>query len=119
MRVSYDISINVKVEGIDRYIEIASPEYCNPTYNLGEMFRACMNWDYSQGEYYKCSEIMSRIECGINSLTYNRIDYEKYNPANGWGNINDALEVLESIRDCIYETEKTRVIPIEHLYLRW
>lgn len=39
--MSYDIRICVKVEGIDKYADIARPEYDSPTYNLGEMFRSC------------------------------------------------------------------------------
>lgn len=46
--MSYDISIYVKVDGIDKYAEVATPEYSSPTYNLGKLFRACMDWDYSQ-----------------------------------------------------------------------
>ena len=111
--MSYDLRISVKVEGIDRYIGIATPEPDCPTYNLGDMFRACMNWDYEQGEYYRCSEIMTNIKYGIYELTHNRKDYEKYNPANGWGNIDNALETLISIRQCIYEEAKR--IPIEHI----
>jgi len=115
--VSYDIRINVKVEGIDKYVAIATPEYDSPTYNLGEMFRACMNWDYNQSEYYKCSEIIGNIERGINELTYNRKEYEKYNPSNGWGDLDEALKVLKYLRKCIYEEAER--IPIEHLYMSW
>lgn len=113
--MSYDITLNVKAEGIDRYFEIAEPEHPNPTYNLGDMFRACMDWYYNQGEYYRCSDIIENIDRGINELTYNRKEYEKYNPSNGWGNINDAMDVLQSIRECIYK----QGIPFEYIYLRW
>jgi len=115
--MSYDITISVKVEGIDRYIGIATPEHDCPTYNLGDMFRACMDWDYSQGDYYKCSEIIGKIERGISELRYNRREYEQFSPPNGWGDIDGALRTLISIRKCIYEEAKR--IPIEHLYLSW
>ena len=48
--MSYDLRIRVKAEGCDRYPVIAEPEYDSPTYNLGKMFRACMDWDYNQYE---------------------------------------------------------------------
>lgn len=115
--MSYDISIHVKIEGLDQYAEITTPEYANPTYNLGKMFRACMDWDYEQGEYYKCSEIISNIERGIYELRVHRNQYLKYNPENGWGDLDGALRVLESCRECIYECAEK--IPIEHLYFRW
>ena len=115
--MSYDISISVKGEGINRYFEIAEPYYSSPTYNLRDMFVACMSWDYKQGEYYKCSEIIENINRGITRLRCDRKEYEKFTPTNGWGNIDDALKVLISIRDCIYqEAEK---IPMEYMYLRW
>ena len=125
--MSYDLRIRVKAEGCDKYPVIAEPEYDSPTYNLGKMFRACMDWDYSQSEknsngeyekcYYKCDEIMPTIERGIKELTHNPKKYEKYNPSNGWGNLNDALEVLCSLRDCIYE--QAEEIPLNCLYMTW
>lgn len=115
--MSYDIEISVKVDGLDQYAMIDRPTYDSPTYNLGGMFRACMDWDYSQGEYYKCSEIIDKVEKGIRELKTNRKDYEKFNPSNGWGNIDSAIRVLESLRWCIYENADE--IPIEHLYMKW
>ncbi len=45
--MSYDLRVAVKVEGCDKYANIAEPEYAHPTYNLGDMFRACTEWDYT------------------------------------------------------------------------
>ena len=115
--MSYDLRISVKVEGIDKYIGIATPEHDSPTYNLSEMFRACMSWDYEQGKHYRCSEVIDNIKQGIDELKYNRKEYEQYNPPNGWGDLDGALETLISIKKCIYEEAKW--IPIEHLYLSW
>lgn len=115
--MSYDISISVKGEGVDRYFEIAEPTHANPTYNLRDMFVACMDWDYTQGNIYKCLEIIGNINRGIDELRHNRSEYEKYNPKNGWGNIDNALETLESLQDCIYRVSAE--IPIEYLYMRW
>nr|DAM55799.1 MAG TPA: hypothetical protein [Caudoviricetes sp.] len=72
--MSYDLRIAVKVDGCDKFAEIAEPEYSSPTYNLGKMFRACTGWDYKQ-----------------------------YEPENGWGTVASAVAVLENLRDCIYE----------------
>ena len=115
--MSYDIRICVKVDGIDKYAEIARPEYDSPTYNLRDMFVACMGWDYEQGEYYRCNYVIGKIEHGIRELHTNRAEYEKYNPPNGWGTLNGAIRVLESLRDCIYENAED--IPVECLYMRW
>ena len=43
--------------------------------------------------------------------------YREYEPENKWGTIEGAIEDLESLRDCIYETSEH--IPIEHLWIRW
>lgn len=115
--MSYDLRIAVKVDGTDIFAQIAEPDYANPTYNLGDMFRACMDWNYTQSEYYPCSEVITKVERGIRELRANRSAYEKYNPSNGWGSISAALVALESLRECIYE--QAEYIPIEHLWMAW
>lgn len=115
--MSYDLRVAVKVEGCDKYANIAEPEYANPTYNLGDMFRACMGWDYKQGEYYSCDFVMPRVEHGIEELKHNRKKYEQYNPSNGWGSIDSAIQDLESLRACIYD--QAEEIPLECLYMCW
>lgn len=115
--MSYDIRLSVKVEGCDRFAEIAEPELPSPTYNLGKMFRACTGWNFTQGEQYKCSEVIDMIDRGIRELRFNRAEYEKYNPKNGWGDISGAIRVLESLRKCIYENAED--IPLNCLYVCW
>jgi hypothetical protein len=121
--VSYDIRIRVKAEGADVYPVVGVPEYDSPTYNLGELFRKCMDWDYSQSDdngntcYYKCAEVLPKVEHGILELHTNRKNYEKYLPDNGWGTMSGAIKSLQSLRDCIYE--KAEEIPLECLYMTW
>lgn len=115
--MSYDLRIGVKVEDLDFIAVIARPEYDSPTYNLRDMFVNCMKWDYEQGEWYRCDKVIDKIEHGIRELRTNRKKYVKYNPSNGWGNIDSALRSLESLRTCIYEEAEN--IPIKHLYMRW
>jgi len=115
--MSYDIRICVKAEGCDAYPTIATPEHDNPTYNLGRMFRKCMDWDYNQTKYYQCDFVITRVEHGLKELKNNRDKYLQYNPDNGWGNIDDAISVLTSLRQCIYETAET--VPIHCLYMHW
>lgn len=114
--MSYDLRVSVKVQGCDKYADIDRPEYDSPTYNLRDMFVACMDWDYEQGVYYSCKEYLPKILHGIQELHIHRAKYEKYNPPNGWGDINSAINALESWRDCIYDHDD---IPIECLYIRW
>lgn len=121
--MSYDLRVGVKVEGTDIIAVVEEPEMHSPTYNLGEMFRACTGWDFKQGEWYKASEVLPKIENGIRELLFNRKAYEQYNPPNGWGSISSAMEALESLRDCIYGTVAGDIgwqaIPLEHLWVCW
>ena len=112
--MSYDLRIAVKVDGCDKFAQIAEPEYSSPTYNLGKMFRACTGWDYKQGEYYRCSEVIGNIEKGIEEL---RVCWAKYVKYGEVADIPYAVEVLESLRNCIYGQEEE--IPLECLYVKW
>lgn len=69
--MSYDLRIAVKVKDTDIYAVIAEPEYSSPTYNIGKMFRKATGWDFTQGEWYKVSEVLPLIEHGIHELRYN------------------------------------------------
>lgn len=115
--MSYDLRVAVKVEGCDEYANIARPEYDSPTYNLSEMFGACMDWDFEQGVYYKCSEYLPKLERGVMELKFHAKDYKKYEPSNGWGTVESAFEALDSWWRCI--KEEAEYIPLECLYMRW
>lgn len=115
--MSYDLRIAVKVDGCDKFAEIAEPEYSSPTYNLGKMFRACTGWDYEQGKYYRCSDVIGNIEKGVKELRANKAQYRRYEAENGWGKIVDAVIVLEDLSDCIYE--KAEDIPLDCLCVKW
>ena len=84
--MSYDIRFSVKVAGAldDCYAVIGQPEYDSPTYNLREMFVACMGWDYKQGVWYPLKDVLPKIKRGVDELTYNEDMYTQYNPENGW-----------------------------------
>lgn len=121
--MSYDLKLSVKVDGTDIYAVVDEPVYAHPTYNLNVMFRKCMDWDFREldehGEtiYYNCEEVIKNIEKGIYELRTNENKYKKYNPENGWGSTKSAVETLERLRECIYNTAKE--IPIKHLWLSW
>ena len=115
--MSYDIRIAVKLDKFDKFVNIGAPEYDSPTYNLRDMFVACMDWDYSQGEYYKCTDVLPKVERGIKELHTKPMVYDAYNPTNGWGSREGAIRVLESLRKCILE--KSEDIPIDYLWMTW
>ena len=123
--MSYDLRLAVKVEGTDILAVIDEPTYNSPTYNIGEMFRKCMGWDFEQGEFYNVAEVYSYIEHGIKELETNEKEYVKYNAPNGWGTTESALVALRSLKECIDNNSKEdsywtwQVIPKEHLWLAW
>jgi hypothetical protein len=113
--MSYDIRVAVKVEGCGKFADIAEPEYSSPTYNLRDMFVAATGWNYKQGEYYKCTDVMDNIKQGIQNLTYN--NYSELAPSNGWGTQSSAIHALQSMKQCIEEQAKE--IPMDCLYVCW
>ena len=123
--MSYDIQLGVKVEGGDGlFATIDEPSYAHPTYNIGDMLRACTGWDFEQGEWYRVSDVLEKIEHGIHELKFNRRAYEKYNAENGWGDTFTALNALQSMLECIHHNIPGSCwtwneIPTELLYVRW
>lgn len=115
--MSYDIGIYVKVEGCDKYALIAEPFHSSPSYNLGKLFRSCMNWNFKSEEYYGCDYAVERLNKGIKELTHNPYGYAGLIPGNDWGRMPSALNALLSIRDCILEQAED--IPLDCLYMRW
>ena len=119
--MSYDLRLGVRtiVTNNDRenIAIVAIPEMDNPTYNLGDMFRKAMDWDFNQGEWYRVSDILQNIYRGRDALEMNPEKWRKYEPDNGWGTIEDAIAVLDSLMDCINET--TELWPLNALWLKW
>lgn len=121
--MSYDIRFGVKVEGMAGYIAtIDEPEYSSPTYNLRNMFVACMDWDYKQGVWYNCAEVMPKFWHGVHELSGTPRVYRKYNAPNGWGTVDSALNALKSVVQKAAEITAGDTwieIPLEHLWIRW
>ena len=121
--MSYDIRFSVKVDSTDLYAVIGHPEYDSPTYNIGTMFRKCMDWDFKQGELYKVTDVLPNIEHGIHELTYNEQEYKQYNSSNGWGTTSSALKALKSIVQWLKEDglpwSWNGDIPLDCIYISW
>ena len=122
--MSYDIALGVKVADLDNvFAVVAEPEYASPTYNLGTMFREATGWDFEQGKWYKCEEVLPKIQHGISELKFKRSQYERYNAENGWGTTESALSALESLEECIKQTcvegDGYTDVPLSHLWVKW
>lgn len=121
--MSYDIRFAVKVAGTDNdvYAVIGEPEYDSPTYNVGEIFRKSMDWDFSQSEWYKLEEYIPNIERGIHEMRFNAKAYKKMEPDNGWGSTDTVLRCLNSIMEWISDGDKgwNSDIPLSCIYMCW
>lgn len=117
--MSYDIRIAFKIEGgQNEYYEFCEPDKSSPTYNLRQMFVNCMDWDYRQGEYYSLKFALEKINLGIYELENHREKYLKYNPPNGWGDLDGALACLRDWKSYI-EDDVCQRYPIDLLYFSW
>ena len=124
--MSYDIRFAVKVAGReDLYAVIGEPERHSPTYNIGELLRKCMGWDFKQSEWYRVTDIIPHIERGIHELTFNRTAYISLEPENKWGNCGSALNALKSIMEWLNDEwggikgSWNADIPLECIYMSW
>ena len=122
--MSYDLRLGVKVADLDNvFVEIASPEYDSPTYNISEMLHVCMAWNFKQGIWYPCKDVLPHIKRGIHQLIVNEEAYKRYNASNGWGDTRSALGALQSLYKCIIENSKEggglTDVPADHLWMRW
>lgn len=121
--MSYDLRIGVKIEDTDIIAVIDEPDRNSPTYNIGEMLRKCMDWDFKQGEWYRVEAVFPNIERGIRELSINRKAYTQYDAPNGWGCTSTALEALKSLRDCIKDIisgdRGWQAVPEKYLYVCW
>lgn len=121
--MSYDIRFAVKVaDHEDLYAVIGEPKYSSPTYNVGKIFRKCMDWDFEQGKWYKIQDYIPNIEKGIHEMKYNAEEYKYLEPDNGWGSTDSVLNCLQSIIE--YLTEQLQWswngdIPIDCIYIAW
>lgn len=123
--MSYDIRLGVKVaDDCNLFAVIAEPELSSPTYNLRNMFVACMDWDYAQSKWYNVADVLPKIRRGIAELQEHPDKYKRYNAPNGWGTVSSALDALKSLYQCILDNsaEASRTwneIPFDMMYMRW
>lgn len=126
--MSYDIRFGVRVAGApdDCFAVIGEPEYASPTYNLRDIFVASMDWDYHQGEWYKVTEILPKIQHGITELTLHPGKYRELEPDSGWGTIDSAINCLQSIVNYFkpgcwggLDGSWNADVPIDCIYMCW
>ena len=97
--MSYDISFKVKVDGLDRYIEIGDCQ-ANITWNVRDIITKStgLEWKNEQNNGL-CSEVIPYIEKGLFELRRNGDAYKKYEASNGWGTVASTIRFFKSIID--------------------
>lgn len=108
--MSYDVSFKVKVEGLDRYVDIGNCD-ANTTWNVREMIvkSTGLEWINCANNGF-CKDVIPHIEKGYNELTNYPEKYKKYEAKNGWGAVESTIcffgEILKSWRDLkLYEEQ--------------
>lgn len=95
--MSYDISFKVKVEGIDRYVEVGNCE-ANTTWNVRKMIvkSTGLEWNNCANNGF-CKDVIPKIEKGYSELTKFPYKYKKYEAENGWGTVESTIRFFKNI----------------------
>jgi len=100
--MSYDISLRVKVEGIDKYVEVADGG--NITWNVRDLIKAASGWDIKNEENNgTAEEIGMLIQKGIFALETNPDTYKHLESPNGWGTIEGTLRFFKGFLEVCKE----------------
>ena len=105
--MSYDVSINVKVDGIICYVPIME-DYMTLPYRLGGYVREITGWDFIQGVYYIASHVLDLIENGITCTIFSK------DP-----DLVEIHEFLVELRRKIIRYVNDYDVPLDCLYIQW
>lgn len=97
--MSYDISFKVKVEGLDRYVEVGECD-ANITWNVRKIIELStgLPWLNEENNGY-CKDVIPHIQKGLNELTFYPEKYYPYEAANGWGTVHGTIYFFGRILD--------------------
>lgn len=95
--MSYDIRFKVKVEGIDKYVEVGACD-ANTTWNVREMIvkSTGLEWINCANNGF-CKDVIPHIEMGYNELKYHPEKYKQYEAENGWGTVESTAVFFKDI----------------------
>lgn len=95
--MSYDISFKVKVEGIDKYVDVGNCS-ANTTWNVGEMIRLStgLEWKNCENNGF-CYDVIPKIAYGLTELVNYPEKYKPYESPNGWGTVKSTIRFFETI----------------------
>ena len=95
--MSYDISFKVKVEGMERYVDVGDCD-ANTTWNVREMIEKSTGLPWINCESNGlCKDVIPCIEKGYSELAKHPERYKKYEAKNGWGTVESTKGFFERI----------------------
>lgn len=95
--MSYDIIFRVKVEGIDKWVEVGDCD-ANVTWNVRKIIELStgLPWKNCENNGY-CKDVIPRIEAGLLELKTFPEKYKQYEAKNGWGTVEGVIYFFERI----------------------
>ena len=95
--MSYDISFKVKVEGIDRLVNVW-PCDANITWNLRDMIQAVTGLEWvNEANNGLCVDVIPKIAKGYKELIFEPNEYRKYESPNRWGTVESCRSFFKRI----------------------
>lgn len=95
--MSYDISFKVKVEGVDKYIEVGDCN-ANITWNVREIITKSTGLEWKNEENNGlCKNIIPFIKKGCAELINHPEKYRKYEAARGYGTVKGTIKFFKNI----------------------
>ena len=105
--MSYDIYLTFPVDA-GGPIEEHQLFWWNYTSNCACMWRKA-GADLAKFEGLKAESCIIPLNIAIDEIEANRAEYEKLNPANGWGSVESLLPALRELRDAMRQYPKATV----------
>ena len=118
--MSYDISFKVKVEGIDKYVEVGNCN-ANITYNVREIITHSTGLEWRNCENNGlCVEVIPYIRKGLDELQTSPDEYKQYESYNGWETVKEVtwffLDILDAWED-VCENEDPEIVKVATFWI--
>ena len=95
--MSYEIKFKVKIEGVDKWVQVCYP-VANITSNVRGMIQAATGLKWHNGTNNGlCGDVMPKIANGLYELRFKPSLYKQYESPNGWGTVEGTKRFFEQI----------------------
>lgn len=75
----------------------------NVTWNNGAIFVKALGCEFRELDGKSCREVVMLLNRAIADIAQNRSAYAELEPENGWGGIDDSLDLLRGLRQSCEE----------------